>query len=49
MPGQQFLSDAVTVVVGQHVHRLIHPQMLQQSLLQIRLFQQAVAMVQRLG
>lgn len=49
MPGQEFLGDAITVVVGQHMHRLFHPQVFEQGLLQVSLFQQAVIVVQRLG
>ncbi len=49
MAGEQFLGDAVAVVVGQHVQRLVDSQAAEQRLLQVGLFQQAVAMPARLG
>src|SRR5471032_1436900 len=49
MAGEQFLGDAVAVVVGQHMHRLLHAQVVEQRLLQIGLFQQAIIVVHRLG
>src|SRR3989344_7665335 len=35
--------------MGQHMHRLSHMQVVEQRLLQIRLFQQAIVVIQRLG
>ena len=49
MAGEQFLGDAVAVVVGQHVQRLVDSQAAEQRLLQVGLLQQAVAMGARLG
>ncbi|KES20813.1 hypothetical protein FG99_28270 [Pseudomonas sp. AAC] len=49
VPRQQFLADAVAVVVDQQVHGLAHRQMLQQRLLQVGLLMDAVGVVARLG
>ncbi|MND66730.1 hypothetical protein D3C80_581290 [compost metagenome] len=49
MPGQQFLSHAVAVIVGEQVHWLLDIQVFKQCLLQIRLLQQAVFVIRRFG
>ncbi len=49
VPRQQLLGDAVAIVVGQHMHRAIHPHVRQQRLLQVSLLQQPVVMTTRLG
>ncbi|MCY1457635.1 hypothetical protein D9M71_749450 [compost metagenome] len=48
VPRQQFLGNAVAIVVGQHVHRPIDAQVDQQRLVQVRLLQQPVVMAARL-
>jgi|GEM_PF-6939631 len=49
MARQQFLSDAVTVVMGQYVHRSMHLQVVQQCLLQIGLFHETVLVAAGFG
>ncbi|MNY73381.1 hypothetical protein D3C86_2121590 [compost metagenome] len=49
VPRQQLLGHAATVIVGQQMHRLVDPQVVEQSLLQVGLLHQAVGVIDRFG
>ncbi|MOA28259.1 hypothetical protein D3C78_1491870 [compost metagenome] len=49
VPGEQFLGNAVAVVVSKQVNRLPDLQMREQCLLQVSLLQKAVGVIERFG